>query len=59
MMFALLCSEISAAVASFQQTPALIPLTLLAAIDIPIPVPQTRMPRSALPEATASATFCA
>ena len=38
-------------------TAARIPFTLLAAILIPIPVPQTRRPFSALPDTTSSATF--
>ena len=34
------------------QTAARMPLTLLAAIDAPTPVPQTMMPRSASPDLT-------
>jgi len=36
------------------QFAALMPLTLLAAIEIPTPVPQQKMPRRHSPEATAS-----
>ena len=38
---------------------ARIPWTLLAAMDMPTPVEQTRMPRSARPEATSRATGAA
>ena len=50
-----LCARLSSAVISSWTTPARIPLTLLAAIETPIPVPQKRMPRSTRPSATAVA----
>ena len=51
-----LCSRASAAPSTSPITAARMPGTLLAAIAMPTPLPQTRMPRSAWPAATASAT---
>ena len=44
-MFELLCILVILAVNVSVQCEALIPSNLFAAIDIPIPVPQTRIPR--------------
>jgi len=41
------------------QSEALIPFTLFATIETPIPVPQMMIPFSYLPSATACATFLA
>ena len=41
------------------QAAARIPLTLFAAIAMPIPVPQSKTPHSAFPSETARATFSA
>src|ERR1019366_4524896 len=54
-----LCSRDNSASDSLTTRAARMPGTLLAAIDIPMPVPQTRMPKSALCAATSSATACA
>jgi len=44
---------------SVRQSAARTPGILLAAIDMPMPVPQTRMPKRALPEATSRDTATA
>jgi len=44
-MLELLCLRVISAPNSLLTTAALIPLTLFAAIEIPIPVPQQRIPR--------------
>src|SRR3970040_1629627 len=54
-----LCSRLIRAVKTSPQRAARIPGTLLAAMAMPIPVPQTRTPRSTLPTVTASATWMA
>ena len=56
-MLVLLCCLESLAVYGSLQTTARIPSTLLAAREIPTPVPQIRIPRSTSPCATASPTF--
>ena len=58
-IFASLCSLESLAVNSLYARAALIPSTLLAEIDIPIPVPQISIPYCAFPSSTTSLTFLA
>ena len=57
--FASLCCRDSRAASTSETTAARTPATLLAAIDMPMPLPQTRIPRSQRPFATASATALA
>jgi len=57
MMFALLCSFVSLADTGSLTTAARTPFTLLAAMEIPIPVPQIKTPASTSPLATALPTF--
>jgi len=54
--FASLCSRISCAEKRSVATPARAPGTRLAAIEMPMPLPQTTTPRSARPEETARPT---
>ena len=56
-IFALLCLRVISAQNSFETTAALIPFTLFAAIEIPMPVPQQRMPVEHSPEVIAVATL--
>jgi hypothetical protein len=55
-MFELLCRRVYFAEKWSLQTAARMPLTLLAASDIPIPVPQTKIPIWFSPSATLFAT---
>jgi len=56
-ILALLCSFTSLAVAQSEHTAARTPFTLFAAMEIPTPVPQMRIPQSASPPTTARPTF--
>ena len=58
-IFASLCSLVACALNVSCQRAALIPLTLLAVIEIPIPVPHIRIPFSHSPDTIAFATFFA
>jgi len=58
-ILASLCSRESFAVSTLYVTAARMPFTLFAAKDMPIPVPQTSIPRENAPEDTASATSLA
>ena len=55
-MLASLCSLVAWALNVSEQSAALIPGTLFAAIPIPIPVPQINIPKSNSLATTASAT---
>src|SRR3990172_4379263 len=56
--FASLWSRASRAAVTDSQTAARIPLCLLATIDIPIPVPHTKIPRSHSPPTIAAEALC-
>ena len=56
--FASLCSRARRAVSTSLADAARMPWTLLAAIAMPIPVPQIRMPESTFPSTTSRLTFC-
>ena len=56
-MLALLCSLVACAQKQSVHNAARTPLTLFAVIEIPMPVPQIRIPNSHSPSATACATF--
>ena len=58
-IFALLCSLVAFAEKTSWQSAHLMPFTLFAVMEMPIPVPQIRIPLSASPPATAKATFLA
>ena len=59
MTLASLCARDSRADSASVTTAALMPWTLFAAIDMPMPLPHTRMPRSKRPSTTPLATACA
>ena len=56
MTLASLCRRARRAVVTSWTSAALTPATLLAAMLMPMPVPHTQIPRSALPSATARPT---
>jgi hypothetical protein len=56
-MLASLWARLIRAMNGSEQRAARMPGTLLAVMAMPMPVPQTRRPRSALPDATDSATW--
>ena len=58
-MLASLCWRVSFALYGSEQCAQRTPRTLFAAMEMPIPVPQMRIPRSQSPETTALATFSA
>lgn len=57
-MLASLCRRVYLAEYVSEQTAQRMPGTLFAASEMPMPVPQSTMPASYWPLATASATFC-
>ena len=56
-MLALLWRRVISAACASQQSAARMPFTLFAAIEMPMPVEQIRMPYCAPPSATQCATF--
>jgi len=55
-MLASLCSLVASAEKQSLQRAHLMPFTLFAVMDMPMPVPQIKIPFSYFPAATASAT---